>query len=110
MGNPVEPASERLPTHFPGVPGEDEEGRLEGVIRVGGKAEFPPTNGSHHRPVPVNNRRERVLILAVNNALHGCARLPITLNFRGVVGERFCVDRQPSARKHTSHRAETAQK
>src|SRR3954447_10599437 len=28
------------------------------------------------------------LILAVNNALQGCARLPITLNFRGVVGNQ----------------------
>src|SRR4029453_646920 len=28
------------------------------------------------------------LIIAVNNALTGCARLPITLNFQGVVGDR----------------------
>jgi len=52
------------------VPGLDENGQCIG-------------DADGNNEVQINE-----LILAVNNALHGCARLPITLNFRGVVGEQ----------------------
>jgi uncharacterized repeat protein (TIGR04052 family) len=52
------------------VPGLDENGQCVGDANLDGA-------------VAINE-----LILAVNNALGGCPRLPVTLNFRGVIGDK----------------------
>lgn len=52
------------------IPGLDENGQCVG-------------DADANHAVAINE-----LILAVNNALGGCPRLPVTINFRGVVGDK----------------------
>ena len=52
------------------VPGLDENGQCVG-------------DADSDATVAINE-----LIIAVNNALNGCARLPVTLNFRGMIGDQ----------------------
>src|SRR5206468_613635 len=41
---------------------EDEEGGLESVFSIVPAREHPPTNAEHHRPVPVDEFRERAIV------------------------------------------------
>ena len=63
--HPVQPARDRLAAADPpGLPGEDHEGRLEGILRVRVVAEDPPADPPDQGPVPADQGRERVLVPA----------------------------------------------
>ena len=59
MGRPVQPARERAV--FPdraGLPRQDQEGHLEGVLGVVRVVQDAPADAQHHRPVPLHQRAE----------------------------------------------------
>jgi hypothetical protein len=56
----VEPAAQRfLPGDRPGLAGEDEEGRLEGVLGVVRVAQHPLADAEHRGPVAPHQGRKR---------------------------------------------------
>jgi hypothetical protein len=59
-GDPVQPRPDRdARPEGRGLAGEHQEGGLEGVLRVVGVAEQPPTDAEHHRPVAGDQLGER---------------------------------------------------
>ena len=65
VGDAVEPASDGLAVgDGGGLLGQDEEGRLEGVLGVLGVAEDAAADGQHHRPVPAHQGREGGVVAA----------------------------------------------
>ena len=59
MGHPEEPARDRAaPPDRPRPTGQDEEDRLEGILRIMRVAEDGPTDPQHHRPVPAHQLLE----------------------------------------------------
>jgi hypothetical protein len=59
-GNAVQPTSQALMTpNGPGLADQDKEGRLEHVVRIRRIAHKSPTKAKDHRPVPLQQGRER---------------------------------------------------
>ena len=55
-----------MPAHRPGFFRQDEERRLEGVVRCVVIAEDPPAGAEHHRPVAIHECGEgRLITIAV---------------------------------------------
>ncbi len=62
----VEPARQSLfPHDRRGPPRQDEECRLEGILRIVRARQHPPAHSQHHRPIPRDQGRERILGVAV---------------------------------------------
>src|SRR5262249_8144328 len=69
-GDAVQPAAEQLaPPDGPRLAGQDEEGGLEGVLRVGSVGEHAAAGGEDHRPGPPDQGRERPLVAPGDEAL-----------------------------------------
>src|SRR5579884_1754021 len=65
VSNSMKPAGQRLLlANARALPGEKEEGRLKGVLRVLKVMQDAPTNAHHHRPVTFHQRREGGLVIA----------------------------------------------
>ena len=61
-GDAVEPARDLLPAHDRGrLPGQDQEGRLEGVLGLVRIAQDAAADAQHHRPVPLHQLGECLL-------------------------------------------------
>jgi hypothetical protein len=62
-GDSVQPVGEevRVPDD-PGLPGQDEEGRLKGVLGVLRRPQDAPANAQHERAVPLDQGREGRLV------------------------------------------------
>ena len=56
-----------------GIPGEEEERRLEGVLRVVPVVEHPPADGQDHRPVAPDEGLEGGLVLPVGEGAEQAA-------------------------------------
>ena len=52
-----------------GLAGQDEEGGLEGVLRVVEVAQYAPADAQHHRRVPPHQRREGRLVTVTGEAI-----------------------------------------
>jgi hypothetical protein len=73
--DPVQPTGDRvaLPDR-PGAPRQDEEGGLEGVLRVLLVPQHTPAHAQHHRPVAGDNRGEGRLVAPVGEVVQ---QLPV---------------------------------
>ena len=70
-GHAVEPAAhERAVAQARGLAREDEEGGLEGVLRILLVAEHAPAEVEDHRPVPPHQGRESRVAARRNERLH----------------------------------------
>src|SRR5262249_23462959 len=69
-GHAVEPVADPLARpDGSGLAHEDEEGGLEGVLRVMSVTKQPAAHAQHHRPVPAHQRRERFLVAPDDEAV-----------------------------------------
>ena len=59
MGHPMEPGADRVADPEPaGLPDQDQEGRLEGVLRVVRVGQHAPADAEDHRAMPLDQGRE----------------------------------------------------